>query len=323
MCYGGLPVFGYPISPVLTESVEGVWVGQVQWFERDRLEDHTPEGKGVLAGRLGARLLDLRWRPWQTFPPANDVGSNCVFFRETNHSLCDAFLSYWRANGGLERFGYPITEPFQEVLEGRSYTVQYFERRRMELHPQLPGSPVLLGLLGRDVMYLSTYARSTAYPDCVNSVLPSLRPAYDRMVAPDVFGCPTLLPGTNVPAAIQRFERGVMLWFDGRGRFGPGPRILVTDVDTWVQGLDPDVPPGIGTPPGGTHAPWRGFGKLWAANPEVRNALGWAIEARPQERRADYQVFSEGGIMVRMYAPEEVYAFRSPANPTPHYQIIR
>jgi len=38
-------------------------------------------------------------------------------------------------------------------LEGREYTVQYFERRRMELHPERAGTPyeVQLGLLGRDI----------------------------------------------------------------------------------------------------------------------------------------------------------------------------
>jgi len=48
---GGLAVFGYPISPLRTETIEGTWTGPTQWFERDRLEDHGAEG--VLAGRLG------------------------------------------------------------------------------------------------------------------------------------------------------------------------------------------------------------------------------------------------------------------------------
>ena len=37
---GGLPVFGFPTTPLQTETVEG-WSGPVQWFERDRLEDHA------------------------------------------------------------------------------------------------------------------------------------------------------------------------------------------------------------------------------------------------------------------------------------------
>ena len=56
---GGLPVFGYPISPV-TQQYIGDWQGPAQWFERDRLEDHSNQGLGVLAGRLGAQLLELQ-----------------------------------------------------------------------------------------------------------------------------------------------------------------------------------------------------------------------------------------------------------------------
>src|SRR4029079_5141654 len=61
--------------------------------------------------------------------------------------------SYWQQNGGLERFGYPLTRAWQQNLDGHEYTVQYFERRRVELHPENAGTPyaMLLGLLGRDV----------------------------------------------------------------------------------------------------------------------------------------------------------------------------
>jgi hypothetical protein len=86
-------------------------------------------------------------------PGDESVIAGCRFFRETQFNLCEPFLSYWQANGGLKRFGYPITRMRQETLEGREYTVQYFERRRMELHPENAGTPyaVMLGLLGRDV----------------------------------------------------------------------------------------------------------------------------------------------------------------------------
>src|SRR3954453_898157 len=49
---GGLSIFGYPISPQRVETIEGQPF-PVQWFQRDRLEEHGPVG--VLAGRLGAR----------------------------------------------------------------------------------------------------------------------------------------------------------------------------------------------------------------------------------------------------------------------------
>ena len=38
----------------------------------------------------------------------------CRYFPQTGHSLCGIFLSYWLNNGGLERFGYPVTEMMGE-----------------------------------------------------------------------------------------------------------------------------------------------------------------------------------------------------------------
>src|SRR5689334_7000913 len=73
-------------------------------------------------------------------------------FPETGHSVSDPFLSYWRANGGLAQFGYPISEVQTEIsaLDGKPYTVQYFERAVFELHPENAGTPynVLLAQLG-------------------------------------------------------------------------------------------------------------------------------------------------------------------------------
>lgn len=150
---GGLSVFGYPISDLHNETVE-TWTGPTQWFQRDRLEDHANEGKGVLAGRLGAEFLAAQGRTWQ---PGNDgpqpARNLCTRFPQTGYNMCAPFSSYWSQNGGLERFGYPITPPAMETIEGRPYLVQYFERRRMEYHPENAGTPyeILLGLLGRDL----------------------------------------------------------------------------------------------------------------------------------------------------------------------------
>ncbi len=150
---GGLAVFGYPIGSLLIDRVEDTWEGPTQWFERDRLEDHTNEGKGVLAGRLGAQSLLQRGTDWQQLPGEEGPQTGCRYFSETQLNVCQPFLRYWERNGGLERFGYPLTSMREEQIEGRAYQVQYFERRRMELHPEHAGtdSAVLLGLLGRDL----------------------------------------------------------------------------------------------------------------------------------------------------------------------------
>lgn len=118
---GGLPVFGYPITPQRTETIEGTWTGPVQWFERDRLEDHINEGKGILAGRLGARWLELQGRPWvQGTGPVRGDG-NCTHFPQTGYNICDTFSTFWRQNGTEIRLGYPITEVINETIAGKTY----------------------------------------------------------------------------------------------------------------------------------------------------------------------------------------------------------
>lgn len=74
-----------------------------------------------------------------------------LYFPQTGHHLSNrsGFLDFWRANGQVPIFGYPITEEIVE--QGR--IVQYFERARFEYHPALLGQPgqVQLGLLGREL----------------------------------------------------------------------------------------------------------------------------------------------------------------------------
>ena len=74
-----------------------------------------------------------------------------VYFSETGHHLSNraGFLDYWRANGGLLLFGYPLTEEISE--NGR--VVQYFERARFEYHPENPDPyDILLGQFGRLIL---------------------------------------------------------------------------------------------------------------------------------------------------------------------------
>jgi hypothetical protein len=74
------------------------------------------------------------------------------YFPETGHNVPWDFDRYWQERGGLRRFGYPLTEAFEEVSEtdGGVYLTQYFERARFELHPEYAGTEyhVQLGLVG-------------------------------------------------------------------------------------------------------------------------------------------------------------------------------
>jgi type II secretory pathway pseudopilin PulG len=142
---GGLAVFGFPITAQSAETVEGRTL-QVQWFERDRLEIQA-NGQ-VTAGRLGVERLEQQGTPWQ-YGPGEAADTGCFAFAETGHRTCGAFATYWQRNGGLERFGFPITGAYETEIQGIRLTVQYFERRRFELHD---ANTVLLGLLGAEVL---------------------------------------------------------------------------------------------------------------------------------------------------------------------------
>ena len=72
-------------------------------------------------------------------------------FPETGKCVEGRFLDYWDAHGGLAINGYPLSDERQEKLgDGRYYWVQWFERVRLEYHPQNgPPYDVLLGQFGR------------------------------------------------------------------------------------------------------------------------------------------------------------------------------
>jgi hypothetical protein len=54
------------------------------------------------------------------------------------------FKTTWVRRGGLAIFGLPLIQP---ITHPNGVIVQFFEGVRLEYHPELPGSPVLLGLL--------------------------------------------------------------------------------------------------------------------------------------------------------------------------------
>ncbi|HEX2912820.1 MAG TPA: cellulase family glycosylhydrolase [Chloroflexia bacterium] len=155
--HGGLAIYGYPISE---EFMENGFT--VQYFERARFEHH-PEFAGteheVELGLLGnvvtAGRKEAGEAAFRSIAPFNSSPTN-VYFAETGHSLKGGFKQYWETHGGLAQFGYPITEEFAEVnpADGKTYTVQYFERNRFEWHPEHATTPseFELGLLGMQVV---------------------------------------------------------------------------------------------------------------------------------------------------------------------------
>ncbi|GIV97002.1 MAG: hypothetical protein KatS3mg057_1659 [Herpetosiphonaceae bacterium] len=106
--------------------------------------------RGLLCGLLvlslllipGDRNAEAQTEERICFPEAAPVIRDCIEGR---------FAQFWRENGGLPVFGYPITSAHYEVNPdtGANLLVQYFERQRFELHPENAWPyDVLLGRLG-------------------------------------------------------------------------------------------------------------------------------------------------------------------------------
>jgi len=127
------------------------------------------------------------------------------------------------------------------------------------------------------------------------TVAASVTPAeVEAQAADTATALPTVTP-TNSPqdpfpdvvkgaiyVAEQRFEQGWMFWLQPVGQIwvlsvnDDNERTWAIYSDTFVEGeveIDPQI-----VPPEGMFQPVRGFGKLWRENPEVREALGWALD---------------------------------------------
>ena len=146
--HGGVDSLGFPITPEITEtqrSAAGPVDRVVQYTQRARVQlPSRVQGHPVRSAAWSARQFtrraaaDRRPIPAQARLPCPGT----QWFAETQHNLAPPFLAYWTGNGGLDVFGYPRSEQFleQNHADGKLYTVQYFERNRIEYHPENQGT---------------------------------------------------------------------------------------------------------------------------------------------------------------------------------------
>ena len=154
--YGGLAAFGYPLTSIFWDLQPNNDIRRVQYFERVRMEyvQGNAQPYDVLLTLIGTEITADRHteRPFQPATPLTTPGT--TFAAPTAHNLGGIFRQWWESYGGLERFGYPLSEEFRErnASDGREYTVQYFERARFEHHPEATGTAneVQRGQLGRE-----------------------------------------------------------------------------------------------------------------------------------------------------------------------------
>lgn len=167
--HGGARIFGNPQTEVFYDAQSGLWV---QYFDNVRMEYHVNQAAPytVQLGLLGD-LLGYRASPI----PADQAQRGNPFrryFPETGHVVSFAFLTFYDENGGLDIFGYPISEP--QVENGR--IVQYFQRARMEWHPERQRDDrVALGALG--IRYIQRFGVPAQVQAVAPPPIPNLTPA--------------------------------------------------------------------------------------------------------------------------------------------------
>ena len=189
---GALPQQGYPISEEMQErsDTDGKTY-TVQYFERAVFEMH-PENQrpfDVLLSLLGNFEYKQKYPSTSGAPNQKASTVNPRRFSETGKTLGGKFRDYWEKNGGLPQQGYPLSDEFQEKsdLDGKTYTVQYFERAVFELHPENAGTQfeVLLSQLGT-FRYRAKYGQAGATPSATRAVSTPTRvpPTRTPTVAP-------------------------------------------------------------------------------------------------------------------------------------------
>jgi hypothetical protein len=142
--YGGLAVFGYPITEEFVD--QGL---SVQYFQKARMEWH-PENPIPYKVQLGLLGEELKYRQPSVSEPT-PRSRRKVYFPETGHTVAYAFLDFFNENGGIDIFGYPITEMHFE--DGQ--IVQYFQRLKLQWQPTDSTNAVVIGNLGE--VYVNMY----------------------------------------------------------------------------------------------------------------------------------------------------------------------
>jgi len=296
--YGGLTVFGYPITePFLVEG--GI---TIQYFQRARMELH-PGSTAVRLGDLGWEWLN-RQPKWPGTTPVTPA-VRARFFPETGHTVQGAFLDFWERRGGLDIFGYPISEEFTEG--GR--TVQYFQRARFEWHPENPDPyKVQLGLLGSEIYgpadppvpnWVTPWnPRARYFAATGHVVTEAFLDFFDKRGGLDIFGYPITEAMMEGGRIVQWFQRAKMEWHP-------------ENPDPWKVQLALLGEVVYHGPPAHQAAwePIMGFGKVWRDNPVVRDGLGMGIEEQHSVTCAEQKM--QGGILFWRQDNRTIYALKN------------
>jgi hypothetical protein len=193
------------------------------------LKTEEPPSGGLLAmatGRAGAKMSNVVSLLSGVFcfllltachsATGSDVSNDeIVTFPETGHSVRKVFVPYYQAHGGIENLGHPIHEG--SIRHG--LLVQYFDKARMEYHPDnAPRYRVQLGLLGETLgrrepplasprVPLAYDAFHRYYPQTGHTLSQPFLAHYDSQGGLDRFGYPLSEPYRSQGVLMQDFQR--------------------------------------------------------------------------------------------------------------------
>jgi len=239
--HGGIDIFGYPRSEFMHEA------GRiVQYFQRAKMEWHPESrlGSRIRLSNLGEEYLDRFGPPAHCEPNHVAPGvsgdalatvaasSDCRYFEETRHYVCDDFLEFFKTRGGLQIFGYPLTEAFVDPSRGQM-RVQYFQRSRMELAPSEHGdTQVQLGLLGDELGHVFPPISASRipspddetrryFPETGHTVEHAFLQFFGDNGGLTIFGYPRSEMTYEDGEVVQYFQRARMVWDPARETGSP------------------------------------------------------------------------------------------------------
>lgn len=135
--------------------------------------------------------------------PSKKRGANpqnlTFYFPDTGHNLEEPFLTFWRTNGGRLIFGDPITE-----INRNGLPTQYFQKARMELHPN---NQIMLGLLGSEL-----FGDKNLPPPEDKPLHLKLARFYNKRGGSEIFGNPISSTFTEAGKLVQVFQRAKFIY---------------------------------------------------------------------------------------------------------------
>lgn len=196
------------------------------------------------------------------FPALMRANEDSIAF-SSGHTVTNAngFLTHWRGMGGEATLGRPISQPLNE----NDLLVQYFERGRLELHPEMEGTPILLGRIGAEyaeALWLEFEAPAlegqpgSQYFDLTGySLNEPFLSFWQQQGGIPMFGYPISEPRWeyigNQMLQVQYFERGRLEYHPLAAGTGEAVRISPLGVDlALLRGIDlqPAAPPATPEP---------------------------------------------------------------------------